>query len=71
MMQCAHYKLNYKKNKRNPVLMTNYLVICMVFEHTITNHVQMGRDFKQWHALAPKHFPLLFDASQQNRPTLS
>lgn len=51
--------------------MTNYLVICMTFKHTKTKHVQMGRDFKQRYALAPKHFPLLFDAIQQNHPILS
>lgn len=40
--------------------MTSYLVICMAFKYTVTKHVQMGRGFKQQHALAPKHFALFF-----------
>ena len=50
MIQCANYKVNYKKKKTKPKLMklmTNYLVICTACKYTVTKHVQMGRDFKQ------------------------
>lgn len=47
MIQYANYKVNYKKKKPKPKLMTNYLVIWMAFKRIMTKHVQMGRGFKQ------------------------